>query len=65
MLPSAELSCSRLSRRRTVAITATEIGYLILGLCVGAVALFCWLGVECRRGAARRSGYDDTPSSQR
>ena len=28
----------------------TVIGYLILGLSVGAVVLFCWLGVECRRG---------------
>ena len=30
----------------------TQIGYLILGLTAGAVVLFCWLGVECRRGHA-------------
>lgn len=38
-----------------MAVTLTEIGYMLLGLSATAVLLFCWLGVECRRGAVRRS----------
>lgn len=38
-----------------MAITLTAIEYLMLGLAALAVVLFCWLGVECRRGSAQRS----------
>lgn len=48
-----------------MAITLTAIGYMFLGLSAIAVVLFCWLGVECWRGAVRQSAHQRRSSAGR